>query len=159
MEQLKIHVRNRVIFARMTEEKKHQCTDYTLFDKNGVSIYIFRYERNTWNHVYGQLSDDVRDACIDALILRFDWQCTDLFYVDGERKIVDVSFAEGGDHWAVCVNRRWKGNIRLIESTMDLVYNEHNRCEALTTDRLEKYFRWIREGRIKGSKFGSSLSR
>ncbi|KGE14606.1 hypothetical protein [Sphingobacterium deserti] len=153
MKPLEIHVRNRVLFARVQEVNKSiGSSDYTLYDKNGVSIYIFRNSMSKWEHVYGNLADDVREACLDALILRFDKYCTDMFYYKGERQVVDVGFTQGADSWHVRVNRFHYGAIRMSSKTMDLEYLEHHKCEALTCERMEKYFRWIREGKIKGSK-------
>jgi len=141
------------MFAKIQAEQKFIGTcDYTLFDKNGMSIYIFRYDKGKWSHVYGTLAEDVREACIDALVIRFDTSCTEMFYFKGERKIVDVSFAQGANHWDVLVNRFWMGSIILKDSTMELIYLKHNECEALPPERIEKYLQWIREGKIKGAR-------
>jgi hypothetical protein len=151
MKPLEIHIRDKVIFARVkVMHRSIGSSDYTLYDKNGVSIYIFRNTMGNWEHAYGKLADDVREACLDALILRFDRNCTEMFYYKGERQVVDISFAAGGSSWHVLVNRYHKGSIKLSDMTMELAYCEHNRCEALTCERIEKYFRWIREGKIKG---------
>lgn len=153
MKPLEVYVRNRMLYVKFSiKEKGIGHRDYTLEDKNGQSIYIFRQEMSNFRLAYGELADDVREACIDALILRFDTNCVEMFYYKNERKVVDVSFAQGADNWAVYVNRTWIGSIRAKSSSVDLKYHEHNPCEALTPERIAKYIQWIREGKIKGAR-------
>jgi len=53
--------------------------DYNLTGKDGLSLYIFRKEQGEWKCAYGYLDEDIKQAIIDALILRFDWTIKDLF--------------------------------------------------------------------------------
>lgn len=148
MKPLEIHVRDKVLFVKIGAHKRFiGSNDYMLYGKNG-SIFIFRYDMGIWNHVYGELPDDVREACIDALILRFQ-QPTEMLYHKGERKVIEVKFATGGAAWFVMVNKFFRGQFTFSENKMQFTYHEHNPDEVLTSDRIEKYKDWIRAGRIK----------
>ncbi|WP_343566551.1 hypothetical protein [Sphingobacterium sp.] len=64
--------------------------DYHLYSKNGLAFYIFRKSQGVWQLAFGVLADDIKEACIDALILRFDTDVPELFYHHGKRQVVEV---------------------------------------------------------------------
>ncbi len=123
-------------------------TDYTLFDKDGVSIFIFQNDMVGWSQVYCEWPDDVREACIDALILRFQ-KLTEMVYYKGDRKVVEFKFATGVAAWFVIVNKFFRGQITFSEHNMQFIRPRHNPDKVLTSERIEKYKDWIRDGQIK----------
>ena len=81
MKPLEVHVRGKVLYVKFTiKDKGMGHRGYTLKNKNGISIYIFRQEMSKFMLAYGELADDERKDCIDALILGFDTSCVEMFY-------------------------------------------------------------------------------
>ncbi|MFC3355491.1 hypothetical protein [Sphingobacterium zeae] len=64
--------------------------DYHLYSKNGIAFYVFRKFQSVLELAHGQLGADIKEACIDALILRFNSDVQELFYHPGKRQIVEV---------------------------------------------------------------------
>lgn len=72
------------------EDKGMGMKDYHLYNKNGLAFYVFRKSQGFWELAYGELANDIKEACIDALILRFDTDVPELFYHHGKRQVVEV---------------------------------------------------------------------
>jgi len=61
------------MYAQITvHDKSMGMKDYHLYNKNGLAFYVFRKSQGEWELAFGLLADDIKEACIDALILRFD---------------------------------------------------------------------------------------
>jgi len=148
MKPLEVHCRNRVLFVKMSiEDKGMGMRDYYLYDKNGKSFYIFRRSQGIWELAYGNLADDVREACIDALILRYDHDSPELFYKDGKRNVVKISAKKGG-LWHVYVNNTYVASIQYDEFAKKFEY--YLEAETpLTVEHIEKYIGMIQRGEIK----------
>ncbi len=148
MKPLEIICRNRVLYARITiEDKGTDMRDYYLHNKNGISFYIFRKEEGIWKLVYGLLDDDIQEACIDALILRFDDDVPEIFYHQGQRQIVRIS-SEKGLIWLVYLNETYCGHIDFHAPSMGFNYKiEHE--TLLTDENFKKYIHMIRHSEIK----------
>lgn len=63
-----------------------------------------------WRQAYGELADDVREACIDAIILRFDDTVAEMFYHEGKRQVVELRPKPNG-LWHVFNNNIFSGSI------------------------------------------------
>ncbi len=148
MKPLEVHCRNRVLYARISiEDKGIGMRDYYLYHKNGVSFYIFRKEESIWKLVYGQLDEDIRESCIDALILRFDEDVPEIFYHKGERQIVRIS-SEKRLFWLVYLNEIYCGRIDFHPDSMGFKFKiEHE--GLLTEENFNKYIHMIRHSEIK----------
>lgn len=141
------------MFARLEVKDKHQgCSDYTLTHKNGYTIYIFRDTMGSWEHVYGELAEDIREAIIDALILRFT-KPTKMFYYKGDRIVVDVSFAPGSGQFFVRGNKFYLGSISFHipygAKEGEFRYHIHNPEEWLTDKEMQEYISMIERGLIE----------
>jgi len=148
MKPLEVICRNRVLYVRISvEDKGIDIHDYYLYNKNGISFYIFRKEEGVWKLVYGQLADDIREACIDALILRFDENIGELFYHQGVRQLVEVS-PKKFSLWHVYLNNSYKGSIQFNPTTMEFTYHLEDDC-ILKDDNIQKYITKIQRGEIK----------
>lgn len=148
MKPLEVHCRNRVLYIRMSiEDKGMGMRDYYLYDKNGKSFYIFRRSQGVWELAYGQLADDVREACIDALILRYDHDSPELFYKDGKRNVVRISAKKGGI-WHVYVNTTYVASIQYDEYANKFEYHLDDGT-PLTIEHIEKYIGMIQRNEIK----------
>jgi len=91
MKPLEVFCRNRVMYVQMTvHDKSMGMKDYHLYNKNGLAFYVFRKSQGVWELVFGELAGDIKEACIDALIMRFDSDVPELFYHHGVRQVVDV---------------------------------------------------------------------
>ncbi|MEI2271843.1 hypothetical protein OHD16_06780 [Sphingobacterium sp. ML3W] len=148
MKPLEVHCRNRVLFVKMSiEDKGMGMRDYHLYDKNGLSFYVFRKSQGEWELAYGVLADDVREACIDALILRYDHDSPELFYKDGKRNVVRISAKKGGI-WHVYVNTTYVASIQYDEYAKKFEYYLEAEI-PLTVEHIEKYIGMIQRGEIK----------
>lgn len=148
MKPLEVICRNRVLYARVSVvDKGMDIPDYYLHNKNGISFYIFRKEESIWKLVYGELEDDIQEACIDALVLRFDEDVPEIFYYKGERQIVRIS-SEKRLIWLVYLNENYCGRIDFHAPSMAFNFKiEHD--ELLTDDNFKKYIHMIRHSEIK----------
>lgn len=148
MKPLEVHCRNRVMYVRMNiEDKGMGMRDYHLYGKDGLSFYVFRRSQGEWELAYGVMPDDLKDACIDALILRFDHDSPQLFYTNGKRNIVRVSAKKGGV-WHVYVNNFYVVSIQYDQFSKKFEY--HLEAETpLTDDHIQKYIAMIQRGEIK----------
>ena len=91
MKPLEIFCRNRVMYDQITlHDKSMGMKDYHFYNKNGLAYYVFRKSQVVWQLAFGVLADDIKEACIDALILRFDTDVPELFYHHGKRQVVEV---------------------------------------------------------------------
>ncbi|MDR2274338.1 MAG: hypothetical protein LBF27_25750 [Sphingobacterium sp.] len=148
MKPLEVHCRNRVMYVRMSiEDKGMGMRDYYLYDKNGKSFYIFRRSQGVWELAYGVMPDDVREACIDALILRYDHDSPELFYTNGKRNVVRISAKKGGI-WHVYVNTTYVASIQYDEFAKKFEYHLDDNT-PLTVEHIEKYIGMIQRNEIK----------
>jgi len=61
------------MYVQMTvHDKSMGMKDYHLYNKNGLAFYVFRKSQGVLELAFGELADDIKEACIDALIMRFD---------------------------------------------------------------------------------------
>lgn len=149
MKPLEIHCRNRVMFAKIeSKDKGLGVKEYTLTHKNGFTIYIFRKEMSKWRHVYGELDDDIKEAILDALILRFG-KPTKMFYFRGERMVVEVSWVNGGGGWHIYGNNYFIGSITYNELTDTFRCHITNPVDWLTNTEMDEYISMIRRGEIE----------
>lgn len=70
-------------------DKNMRLKDYRLYNKNGVTLYFQEFTR-VWELAYGSLADNIKEAFIEALILRYDSDVPALFYHQGKSQIVEV---------------------------------------------------------------------
>ncbi|MFU1859400.1 hypothetical protein ACK8HY_20545 [Sphingobacterium sp. NGMCC 1.201703] len=151
MKPLEVHCRNRIMFVKMTiADKGMGMRDYYLYGKNGRSYYIFRRSQGIWELVDGVMPDDVREACIDALILRYDHDSPELFYNSGKRNIVRIS-AKKASIWHVYVNTTYVASIQYDQFSKKFKYHLEDDT-ALTDDHIKKYIAMIQRGEIKWKK-------
>jgi hypothetical protein len=129
------------------EDKGMGMRDYYLYDKNGKSFYIFRRSQGVWELAYGVMPDDVREACIDALILRYDHDSPELFYTNGKRNVVRISAKKGGI-WHVYVNTTYVASIQYDEFAKKFEYHLDDNT-PLTVEHIEKYIGMIQRNEIK----------
>ncbi|WP_367331419.1 hypothetical protein [Sphingobacterium multivorum] len=65
--------------------------DYFLYNKNRLARYVFKKSQGVWKLSYGVLAEDIKEACIDALFMRFDNDMPEILYHQGKRQVVEVS--------------------------------------------------------------------
>ena len=148
MKPLEIHCRDRILFAQITiEEKGMGMRDFYLHHKNKLGFYIFRKSEGRWELAYGVLDEDIKEACIDALILRFDDDVPEMFYDKGIRQIVRVSQKKDGI-WYFYVNDSFTASIKYDKYSKKFEY-DINEKSLLTEDHLNKYVGMILTGKIK----------
>ncbi|WP_312400254.1 hypothetical protein [Sphingobacterium sp.] len=151
MKPLEVHCRNRVLYVRMTiDDKSMGMRDYYLYDKNGKSFYIFRRSQGEWELAYGVLAHDIKEACIDALIRRFDRDSPELFYSNGKRHVVRISVKKGGI-WHIYVNNVYVASIQYDLFAKKFEYHLDDNT-PLTKDHIEKYIGMIERGEIQWKK-------
>lgn len=151
MKPLEVHCRNRIMFVKMSiADKGMGMRDYYLYGKNGRSFYIFRRSQGIWELVDGVMPDDVREACIDALILRYDHDSPELFYNNGKRNVVRIR-AKKASIWHVYVNTTYVASIQYDQFSKKFKYHLED-YTALTDDHIKKYIAMIQRGEIKWKK-------
>lgn len=123
------------------EDKGMGMRDYHLYGKDGLSFFVFRRSLGVWELAYGVMPDDVREACIDALILRYDHDSPELFYKDGKRNVVRISAKKGGV-WHVYVNTTYVASIQYDEYAKKFEYHLDDDT-PLTAEHIEKYIGMI----------------
>ncbi len=142
MKPLEILCRNRVMYAQITEHDKSMCMkDYHLYNKNGLAFYVFRKSQGVWQLAFGVLADDINEACIDALILRFDTDVPELFYHQGKRRVVEVR-TKKYSLWHIYLNNAYVGSIQYDTFTKQFNYHIDDNC-LLTDDHVQKYIAMI----------------
>jgi hypothetical protein len=136
------------MFVKMSiEDKGMGMRDYHLYGKDGLSFFVFRRSQGVWELAYGVMPDDVREACIDALILRYDHDSPELFYKDGKRNVVRISAKKGGI-WHVYVNTTYVASIQYDEFAKKFEYHLDDDT-PLTVEHIEKYIGMIQRSEIK----------
>ena len=149
MKPLEIHYKGKVLHAKMEIlDKGFGFTDIRLSSKNGMSIYIFRKERNEWKRAYGTLADDLEEAVIDALILRFDPNVIWVFWWRGKRQVVEVSFPAGGGSFHININRFFKAIIIYDKITKEFQYHYHN-PSWLKDRHMDMIVEHIKAGKVR----------
>ncbi|MCT1524988.1 hypothetical protein [Sphingobacterium hotanense] len=152
MKPLEIHCRNRVMYAQLSvNDRGLGMRDYNLTGKDGLSLYIFCKEQGEWKCAYGYLDEDIKQAIIDALILRFDWTIKDLFYLDGERHVVEIRSKKGG-LWHIYDNNRYIASISYDRFTRQFEYHLDDPTRSVTEAHLRKYTEMIKRGEITWQK-------
>jgi hypothetical protein len=121
--------------------------DYYLYNKNGHTFYVFRKSQGVWELAYGALADDLKEACIDALIIRFDDDVPELFYHQGKRQVVEVR-AKKYSLWHIYLNNAFVGSITCDKTTGMFQYHIDDNC-LLTDDHIQKYIGIIQHGKLK----------
>lgn len=148
MKPLEVHCRNRVLFVKMSiEDKGMGMLDYHLYGKDRKSFFVFRRSQGVWDLAYGVMPDDVREACIDVLILRYDHDSPELFYTNGKRNVVRISAKKGGI-WHVYVNTTYVASIQYDEYAKKFGYHLDDDT-PLTVEHIEKYIGMIQRSEIK----------
>jgi len=146
MKPLEVHVRGKVLhIACSTKDKPFGSREVTLTAKNGVSIYIFRKEIGIWKLAYGDLPDDLREACIDAIILRLDDAVAEMYYDKGKRQIVEIRPKPKG-LWHVFINHAYAASIRHDGRNWEFHFDEDS---SLDNDRMTKYVGMISMGQVR----------
>lgn len=153
MEPLIVHYKNKVLRIPIEHLKEGFGLDeYKLTGKDGMSIYLFRKEGNTWSCTYGDLSPDLIDAIIDALIPRFNSRVVKLFWYNGERQVVEVSHPAGGGGWCVNINYCYKAEIVYNPNTKEFQWYYHN--PSWLKDRHMRYFiELIKQGVVEAPRW------
>ncbi|MGJ1379271.1 hypothetical protein ACR79Q_24300 [Sphingobacterium multivorum] len=148
MKPLEIFCRNRVMYAQITvHDKSMGMKDYHLYNKNGLAFYVFRKSQGVWQLAFGVLADDIKEACIDALILRFDTDVPELFYHHGKRQLVEVR-AKKSSLWHIYLNNAYVGSIQYDTFTKQFNYHLDDNG-LLTDDHVQKYIAMIQRGELK----------
>jgi len=148
MKPLEVYCRNRVMYVQMTvHDKSMGMKDYHLYSKNGLDFYVFRKSQGIWELAYGELADDIKEACIDALILRFDSDVPELFYHQGKRQIVKVR-AKEYSLWHIYLNNAYVGSIQYFTFTKQFNYHIEDNS-LLTDDHAQNYIAMIQPGKLK----------
>jgi len=121
--------------------------DYHLYNKNGIAFYVFRKSQGVWELAYGQLADDVKEACIDALIIRFDNDVPEIFYHQGKRQVVEVR-AKKYSLWHIYLNNAYVGSIEHDKYTKKFDYHIED-DSLLNDDNVQKYIGMIQRGELR----------
>ncbi|WP_313157814.1 hypothetical protein [Sphingobacterium multivorum] len=103
--------------------------------------------RESGNLAFGVLADDIKEACIDALILRFDTDVAELFYHHGKRQVVEVR-AKKYSLWHIYLNNAYVGSIKYDTFTKQFNYHLEDNG-LLTGDHVQKYIAMIQRGELK----------
>lgn len=152
METLTFTYRGKEVTAKMEVIQKHlSCHEYHLIGKNRVQLFIFRKNGNHWHHAYGHLRDDLREAILDALIMRFEPGIVTTFMYKGERQIVTVGYINGGGCWRVNINHYYIGNIS-HHGSKGFRWHIHNEGTWLLPRHMEMFIDMIKMGKIKTPK-------
>ncbi|MNK26440.1 hypothetical protein D3C87_447760 [compost metagenome] len=148
MKPLEVYCRNRVLYVQISvHDKSMGMKDYYLYNKNGHTFYIFRKSQGVWELAYGELSEDIKEACIDALIIRFDDDVPELFYHHGKRQVVEVR-AKKYSLWHIYLNNGYVGSIEHDKYTKKFDYHLEDEG-LLTDDHVQKYIGMIQRGELK----------
>ncbi|WP_312333263.1 hypothetical protein [Sphingobacterium sp.] len=121
--------------------------DYYLYHKNGHSFFIFGKSQGVWELACGELAEDIKEACIDALIIRFDDDVPELFYHHGKRKVVEVR-AKKYSLSHIYLNNSYVGSIEHDKYSKQFEYHLEN-DSLLTDDNVQKYIGMIQRGELK----------
>lgn len=151
MKPLEVFCRNRVMYVQMTvHDKSMGMKDYHLYNKNGLAFYVFRKSQGVWELELGELADDIKEACIDALIMRFDSDVPELFYHHGVRQVVEVR-AKKYSLWHIYLNNVYVGSIQHDKYSKSFDYHiEEN--SLLNDNHVQKYIGMIQHGELKWRK-------
>lgn len=148
MKPLEIFCRNRVMYVQITvQDKSMGMKDYYLYHKNKQSFFIFRKSQGVWELAYGTLAEDIKEACIDALILRYDDAVPELFYHHGKRQVVEVR-AKKYSLWHIYLNNSYVGSIDYDKYSKAFDYHLEDNG-LLSDDHVQKYIGMIQRGELK----------
>lgn len=148
MKPLEVYCRNRVMYVQMSiHDKTMGMKDYHLYNKNGLAFYVFRKSQGFWGLAYGELANDIKESCIDALILRFDTDVPELFYHQGKRQVVEVR-AKKYSLWHIYLNNSYVGSIEHDKYSKAFDYHIEDNS-LLTDDHIQKYIGMIQRGELK----------
>jgi len=148
MKPLEVFCRNRVMYVQITvHDKSMGMKDYYLYYKNGHSFFIFRKSQGVWELAYGELAEDIKEACIDALIIRFDNDVPELFYHQGIRQVVEVR-AKKYSLWHIYLNNAYVGSIEHDKFSKTFDYHIED-DSLLTDDNIQKYIGMIQRGELR----------
>ena len=151
MKPLEAFCRNRVMYVQMTvHDKSMGMKDYHLYNKNGLAFYVFRKSQGVWELAFGELADDIKEACIDALIMRFDSDVPELFYHHGVCQVVEVR-AKKYSLWHIYLNNAYVGSIQHDKYAKNFDYHIEDNS-LLTDDQVQKYIGMIQHGELKWRK-------
>ncbi|WP_148910033.1 hypothetical protein [Sphingobacterium allocomposti] len=116
METLKFTYRGKEITAPMEIVQKYgNVMTFHVIGKNGQRFIFLKYG-NEWSHIEGTLSASLREAILDALIMRFEFAAVKTFIYQGKRQIVTVNWVYGGGVWDVKINHISRGWIAFYEN-------------------------------------------
>jgi len=148
MKPLEVFCRNRVLYVQISvHDKSMGMKDYYLYNKNGHTFYVFRKSQGFWELAYGELSEDIKEACIDALIIRFDDDVPELFYHQGQRRVVEVR-AKKYSLWHIYLNNAYVGSIEHDKYSKTFDYHIED-DSLLTDDNVQKYIGMIQRGELR----------
>ncbi|MFD1770804.1 hypothetical protein [Sphingobacterium suaedae] len=152
MKPLEIYCRGRVMHVTFSiEEKGFGMRDFVLIGKNKTSVYVFRKSQMEWGCAYGELDRDIKEAIIDALLLRFDPIATDVFYHKGVRQVVEVRAKKGGI-WHFFINNAYRGSMQYDKFLHTFDYHFDGEDGVLTELHMQKYIGMIQRGEIRWRK-------
>lgn len=148
MNLLEIHCRGRVMFAQIVVHGRGPgMRDFYLYHKNSIVYYIFRKDRGSWLLAYGELADDIKEACIDALILRYDHDVPQMFYHQGKRYVVRVR-PKKYNIWHFFVNDVYAASVQYDRFSKRFEYH-YDEQTVLTEEHIQKYIDMIQQGKIR----------
>ncbi|GHE31222.1 hypothetical protein [Sphingobacterium griseoflavum] len=146
MKLLEVQARGQILQVHYaTERKPFGRVEVTLSGKNRQSIYIFSKESSGWKLIYGFLQEDIREACIDAILQRLDSSVAEMFYHEGKRQVVEIRPKPHGV-WHVYVNDVYMGSIS-SEGKRWQYHVEENSC--ISDDHMKKYIGMIAVGEVR----------
>lgn len=151
MKPLEVYRRNQVMFVRMRiHDKSMGMKDYLHYNENGFTYFVFRKSHGVYELAYVELADDIKEAFIDALIIRFDNDVPEIFYHQGKRQVIEVRVKKFS-LWHIYLNEAIVGSITCDKTTGIFQYHIDDQS-LLTDDHAQKYIAMIQRGEIKWRK-------
>ncbi len=148
MESFTFTYRNKQVSAWMDIVKKQIGThEFHLRGKDGHQLFIFRRTSGKWHFAYGELTDELRDAIMDALIMKYEPDCAITFMYKGERQIVTVGWVIGRGHWSVMVNQYYRGYISKHQESGVYSWHIHNPGGWLLPRHMDKFVEMVKAGK------------
>ncbi|MFD2600173.1 hypothetical protein ACFSQ3_14540 [Sphingobacterium corticis] len=150
MNTLTFTYRNKTITAPMEVVKKHMSsTEYHLSGKTG-QLYIFRHESTKWSLAYGNLTDELRECILDALIMQFEPHIVKTFIYKGERQIVTVGEVSGNSGtWHVMINHYYIGYLLHHSDSGAYSWHIHNGGGWIRPRHMDLFIDMLKDGKIK----------
>lgn len=148
MEKLSFVYRGKEITAPMEIVRKYaDVIEFHLLGKDGQRFIFLKYG-NEWSHVHGTISASLREAILDALILRFEDAAVKTFIYRGKRQIVSVRWVYGGGEWWVMINHKQYGSIAFYENE-GFRWRISERETWLKPRHMEYFIELIKAGKIE----------